>query len=152
MRAACHQQGCETRDNTRERVGDASYCVRHAREARRLLAPSLARCALDDWADDVTRRRVHTLGCMDANCGKCGSNNFSSERIGTRADGHFSICCDNGKRASCLPSQSRHPFYKSFLQMTHLLPVLSATRFVVIMLRLPSCPLERRFLHRLDMA
>ena len=52
---------------------------------------------------------------MDANCEKCASNHFSSERIGTRANGHFSICCDNGKTCDLPPFAEPTPVLQELL-------------------------------------
>ncbi len=96
-------------------MGDASYCTRHARYARRLLAPHVARCPLDDWADDETRHSAHRLGPIDASCEKCVSSNFAPERIGTPAKGHLSICCQDGKTCELPPFADPTPVFKELL-------------------------------------
>lgn len=44
--------------------------------------------------DGVTRSSV---GNPDVECTHCGAFNFAGEWIGTRSNGHFSICCQNGQ-------------------------------------------------------
>ena len=88
-RGRCDYPGCQTADNTRVRVGDRSYCMRHARLMQREQGKPVACVSLEEWKDNIVV--PHSLGVMAFRCELCKSMNFEGEYVGAGGTQHFNI-------------------------------------------------------------